>query len=142
MNRKDFHTQLAIKVFDLGNKRATHRRITPKPGHHWNDKGVDEVLDHIAEDLEKRFPAEEFRVVQVGPGAYNFIHAGKHELDLGAGTLEVDGVPVGRVDSAKITLDRGKIQELAEAIERQFIHGNPTQEGEPVGLLKSFEGES
>jgi len=107
VNRKDFHTQLKIRVFNLENKGATTRTIKPKPGHHWNDAGVREVLIHIASDLKKRFPTEKFSLIQVGPGAYNFIHHGKREIDLGAGTLEIDGVPVGRVDSAKITLEGG-----------------------------------
>lgn len=110
MNRKNFHTQLTIRVFNLGNKGATKRRITPKPGHHWNDKGVDEVLDHLAEDLEKRFPAEEFRLVQVGPGAYNFIHAGKRELEPERINFELKGTVNGK-----------GIQELAEDTVRGMV---------------------
>jgi hypothetical protein len=105
MNRKDFHTKIVIRVFYAG--KSTTRILRPKPGHHWNDAGIDELLDWVGAELEKRYPGEDFRMTPVGIGGYNFIHTGKREIDLGAGTLEVDGVPVGRVDSAKITLEGG-----------------------------------
>jgi hypothetical protein len=37
------------------------------------------MLDQYADFLEKKYPFWEFRLVQVGPAAFNFIYAGLKE---------------------------------------------------------------
>jgi hypothetical protein len=80
VNRKDFHTKIVVRVFYAG--KASTRILKPKPGHHWNDAGVDEILDWVGDQLEKRYPGEEFRIAPAGPGCFNFIHAGKRAIEV------------------------------------------------------------
>lgn len=86
MNRKDFHTKIVIRVFYTG--KSTTRIIKPKPGHHWNDAGVDEVLDWVASELGKKYPEDEFRMAAAGPGCFNFIHTGKRAVEPAVAELE------------------------------------------------------
>lgn len=69
-------SSLRIKVFAKGNKTSTLRVLKPTAGKGWNEKGVDTILDKIAEDLEQRFPTEEFRLVELERNVFNFVHAG------------------------------------------------------------------
>jgi hypothetical protein len=66
-----------VRVFNIGNDGFTTRRFKAAAGQGFNDHGIEGLLERIVDDLEKRFPAEDFTVVQVGPASYNFVWKGK-----------------------------------------------------------------
>jgi hypothetical protein len=69
-------THLRVKVFALGNKSCTLRLLKPNPGKGWDAAGVEAILEEIAADLRLRFPAYEYKRVQVSPLAFNFVFIG------------------------------------------------------------------
>lgn len=66
-------TYLRVKVFALQNRSCTLRVLRPKSGRGWDAAGVEAMLAEIAADLEKRFPHYEYKRIQVGPLAFNFV---------------------------------------------------------------------
>lgn len=73
-------SSLRVKVFGFENRSCKIRTLKPKPGTGWNQKGVHERLEAIAEDLETRLPGYEYKLVQVGATAFNFIFIGAKPL--------------------------------------------------------------
>lgn len=73
-------TSLRLKVFGVENKDFTLRMIKPKHGKYWDAAGVDNILDHVATDLEERFPNHEYKLVQVGKFAFNFVFVRTREI--------------------------------------------------------------
>jgi hypothetical protein len=47
------------------------------PGTLWTAPGIDAQLAHTAEEIEKRWPDEEYRLVALGPNRFNFVHVGR-----------------------------------------------------------------
>lgn len=92
--------KITIKMFAPGNR--THKtailsagkgRIF-KPGHEFN------ILSRVADQLETEFPCEEFRMVQVGPAAFNFIHVRTNPVD--PEQIMVGGMKLGEVATVRI----------------------------------------
>jgi hypothetical protein len=74
-------TTLRLKVFGVDNKTHTARMLKPrKRGSYWKDDGVDKILHQVATDLETRFPQYEYKLVQVGAFAFNFVFVGTREV--------------------------------------------------------------
>src|ERR1700735_4148077 len=67
---------LRVKVFAIGNKSCTLRLLKAKPGMGWDAAGVEELLAEIAADLEGRLHAYEYKRIQIGPLAFNFVFVG------------------------------------------------------------------
>jgi hypothetical protein len=64
---------VTVRIFNIGNDGKTTRTFKAQPGHGFSETGVDDLLERIAADLEKRFPREEFGLVQVGPASFHFV---------------------------------------------------------------------
>jgi hypothetical protein len=47
------------------------------PGRHYSDP--QDVLDHVVEYLDKKYPLWDFKVVQVARDKFNFVYAGLRE---------------------------------------------------------------
>jgi hypothetical protein len=90
-------SSLLIKVFNLGNNGHTLRILRPSAGRGWTSDGVDLILDKVAEDLDRRFPNEQFRLVELIGYQFNFVHAGPRAT---AGE-ESDGAPDMGVQSGE-----------------------------------------
>jgi hypothetical protein len=67
---------LYIKVFNEENKRYGLTIVRAAPGRGYLDHDIDELLDKAADQLEKIRPREEFELVTVGPGKFNFVWRG------------------------------------------------------------------
>lgn len=65
-----------IRIFEPGNKRSKLVIQRAPARHVFNDKGVDVILVKTAEQIEQRWPAEDYSLIPVGPGAFNFVHRG------------------------------------------------------------------
>jgi hypothetical protein len=73
-------TYLRVKVFALENKSCTLRVLRPKSGKGWDSAGVEAMLVEIAADLERRFPHYEYKRIQVGALAFNFVFVRTKEI--------------------------------------------------------------
>jgi hypothetical protein len=60
-------------VFEPGNVKAATRNFRAPAKKQWNRQGIDELLENIAAHIEKRWPTHEYRLVEVGPAAFNFV---------------------------------------------------------------------
>ena len=80
-SRPKMCTSLRLKVFGVDNKSHKLRVLQPKTrGTYWDSKGVDAILHEVAEDLERRFPAYKYKLVPIGPYAFNFVFVGTREV--------------------------------------------------------------
>lgn len=72
--------QIDIKVL-LPRKRAFKKAVRSPNGKVFTEQGIDNVLEQVAGNIERAHPGFEFRMVQVGKAAYNFVFAGvKQEI--------------------------------------------------------------
>jgi hypothetical protein len=64
---------VTVRVFNVGNDGKTTRKFFANPGHGFNEEGIDNLLEKVADDLERRLPNEQYSLVQVGPASFNFV---------------------------------------------------------------------
>lgn len=69
---------LTIKVFEIENRGYT-RRFFRTRGKVFSRENVDSLIAAVAEDLDKKFPRDQWEAVEVGPGAINIVWRGKRE---------------------------------------------------------------
>jgi DivIVA domain-containing protein len=72
-----------VKIFDRENSGYTVRKFHADPGKGYSADEVDRFLDALATDLEKRFPEDEFGMVEVAPSVFNFVWRGKRQPQTG-----------------------------------------------------------
>lgn len=66
---------VTVKVFRAGNKDSyTHRTIAGKH-RQFTAEGVKAILAQYVEKIEAIAP-DEYKMVRVGPGEFNFVHVG------------------------------------------------------------------
>lgn len=65
--------KICVKFFTVGNKRSSTSIIRAGKNRAFTAKGIDNTLAMFAAALERRVPTEEFRLVCVGSGCYNFV---------------------------------------------------------------------
>ena len=70
---------ITIKVFNIGNRGCTVKRLRAAPGQMMSDAILERLLEAAADDLEKRFPEDEWEAVDVGIGAVNLVWRGKRQ---------------------------------------------------------------
>lgn len=76
--------RLTLKVFGLGNKKVLHTKICKAAkGHVFNEDGIQRILEEMADVLERQLPNQEFRLVELGHGRFNFINETKEFVKLG-----------------------------------------------------------
>lgn len=64
---------ITVKVFDRGNKKHITRTTRAGARRHFSEANIEAILAEYVEKLEAVAP-DQYRMVQVGPGAFNFIH--------------------------------------------------------------------
>ena len=64
---------ITVRVFNVGNDGKTTRKFRAAPGKAYTEADIDDLLEKVADDLERRLPKEEFSLVQVGPASFNFV---------------------------------------------------------------------
>ncbi|MGH9745516.1 MAG: hypothetical protein ACRD59_05320 [Candidatus Acidiferrales bacterium] len=75
---------VTIRVFNPGNADSRVIRVHAGRGKGYGDDAVDKMLEGIAEDIEKRFPAQEYELVALGQAHFNFVWRGERRA---TGTL-------------------------------------------------------
>jgi len=70
---------VTVKVFREGNKQSiTHRTMAGKYKQ-FTAEGVEQILQKYADQIDLIAP-NQYRMVQVGPGDFNFVHTGQQAL--------------------------------------------------------------
>lgn len=64
--------KLVIKVFNRNNKEAKTHHITADNGRHFVGDGQ-AYLERFAEQIEQQWPDDEYKLVEVGKGQFNFV---------------------------------------------------------------------
>jgi hypothetical protein len=72
---------VAMKVFLAGREKPVTRTYRAGPRSRFTSAGVDTLLEEVADHLEATFPDQEFRLVQIGPAAFNFVAAPQELTD-------------------------------------------------------------
>jgi hypothetical protein len=66
--------RVIVKIFYPHNKKSSVRNYFTKGKHTGvNDQQVSEVLDECGEFVSKKWPNHEYRLVELGPGRFNFV---------------------------------------------------------------------
>lgn len=106
--------KICVKFFTVGNKRSTTSIIRAGKGKVFTPKGIDQCLETFANALERRMPNEEFRLICVGLGCYNFVWQSSKELGgtfdcphCGVDTPHEHNLITGLVDDGQATVDHG-----------------------------------
>lgn len=68
-----------VRVFNIGNKGSYVTRHRARPGHGISEEAIDKRLEQVADQIEKRFPGHEYRMVEVGEAQFNFVWIGRRE---------------------------------------------------------------
>lgn len=99
MARTDIHTgeplckRLTVRVFLPEGHNEQRQVFKARPGRAYTPANVEEILDKVIDHLDMKFVHWEFRMVKVGPCAYNFMYAG-----LRAGSLERTSTPAPAIE--------------------------------------------
>jgi hypothetical protein len=67
---------LRVKVFAIDNRACTVRIMRRPSGKSWDSVSVNATLAAIAEDLRRRFPGFDYKLIPIGPLAFNFVSRG------------------------------------------------------------------
>lgn len=68
---------LEFKLCAPGLKRPLRNTMHAPNGKAFTASGVENIITALADRIEKQFPADEFRLVPIGRGKFNFVHAGQ-----------------------------------------------------------------
>jgi hypothetical protein len=71
--------KLRIRVFGPENKSSHLTTCRAHPGHGWTEDEIEGILEQAANQLEAKRSREDFEMVQVGPGQFNFVWRGWRE---------------------------------------------------------------
>lgn len=71
---------VAMKIFPVGAAKPITRTYRAGPRCRFTAAGVDKVIEEIADHLEANFPDQEFRLVPIGPAAFNFVGVPPQEI--------------------------------------------------------------
>lgn len=83
MKRRDkegnqLYKSLTIRVF-LSNGARRTRKLRAKDGMGWHSKGIEEFLEKLFEELERDYPYDEFKLIEISPTQFNFVYTRKKE---------------------------------------------------------------
>lgn len=70
---------VTVKVFHPGNKKFERQVLHAPPRRLFTGDGVNQILLRTINKIEEKFPSEDYRMVPIGPAAFNFVHAGPKE---------------------------------------------------------------
>ncbi|MGH9780336.1 MAG: hypothetical protein ACRD33_00835 [Candidatus Acidiferrales bacterium] len=70
---------IRVKIFGPENGEPRRHRFRAGNGHIFTEEGVASVLEHVGNHLEQKFPGQDFRMVEIGEGEFNFVWAGSRK---------------------------------------------------------------
>jgi hypothetical protein len=78
MNSLTPYRKLVMKIFAPGNQKVLHTRIhKAKKGEVFNESGVQRLLEEMAGILERQLPDQQFHIVELSGGRFNFVNMTK-----------------------------------------------------------------
>lgn len=115
--RTKTYTSMRVKIFGLENKTSELQKIKATPGHCWNEAAIQKILEHIAADLEHRQPGYEWKLVELGPTAFNFVWVGPKPFpDEGLLEKALYGTPGDEIEQSKRARGRSLIADITERL--------------------------
>jgi hypothetical protein len=73
----DTRKRIRVKIFAPGNKQGNALIIKAPKGKQFTEQGIAAHLDNIANQLEKAYPKDDFRMIELRDGQVNFVHQGE-----------------------------------------------------------------
>ena len=67
--------RLEVRIFAPGNKSSHAIHLFAGDRRMFTEEGVSEILEKVATDIAQRFPNEEYRLVELSEGKFNFVWA-------------------------------------------------------------------
>lgn len=67
---------LIIRIFDVNNAGKLTKRFVAGPGQGYSEEAIEKMVDHVADDLERRRPEHDYELVQIAPASFNFVWRG------------------------------------------------------------------
>ena len=71
--------KVEIKIFAPGNRKREVLRYRAPQGKTFTEEGVEQILSTVAQNLEQRFPGEEYKLVPCAGGRYTFANVEKFD---------------------------------------------------------------
>jgi len=65
--------RIQVRLFTRGNKKSNTIHLCAGSGKAFTQEGIDAILEHCANDLEQKFPDEEYRLVELAEDKFNFV---------------------------------------------------------------------
>jgi hypothetical protein len=62
-----------LKIFFPGNKKAHRQTVRAPYGQAFNAEGIERLLRDAADQIEKKWPTEQYALVALGPSSFNFV---------------------------------------------------------------------
>lgn len=80
LKRKDGslgYKRIEIRIFGPENKDSKLHIVQAQPGAHYPESQVEDILGNVVEKLETSAPDDEYEIVEIGPGRFNFVWRGR-----------------------------------------------------------------
>ena len=81
------YKRMQIKIFPPAGKTRTIQLRAPA-GKWITAETIEKQLEQVVQGIEKAWPRHEFRLVPIGPAAFNFVCAGERKIDSELTTTE------------------------------------------------------
>jgi hypothetical protein len=65
--------RIEVRIFAPGNKTSHAIHLRAGDGRGFTQEGIDLILENCANDIEKKMPAEEYRLVELSENRFNFV---------------------------------------------------------------------
>ena len=65
--------RIEVRIFAPGNKTSHAIHLFAGDRKAFTQQGIDSILENCANDIEKRFPGEEYRLVELTGNRFNFV---------------------------------------------------------------------
>jgi hypothetical protein len=77
INGERLYPSMTLKLFLPDNKKPFVRILRPPRGLYFNAELIEKQLLAAATEIEQKLPGQEYRLVPIGPAAFNFVCAGE-----------------------------------------------------------------
>ena len=65
--------RIQIRLFAPGNQKSNCIHLHAGPRKAFTREGIEAILENCANDLEQKFPGEEYRLVELAKDSFNFV---------------------------------------------------------------------
>lgn len=72
---RKLYRHLTVKI-ELPGLPVKTRKFTPPPHQGFHEDGIDNILESIADDLDRVYPFLDYKLVPLGANSFRFVHVG------------------------------------------------------------------